>query len=341
MRAFAFTGSEAQLVEVSEPTLQADDDVIVRVELASVCRSDLNIVDGLERRVPAGRILGHEAVGTVVAAGMDVLIPHVGARVLLQAIWSCGACASCLAGTPVRCRVGTWQVGRDADGAHAEFVRVPNAIANTVVVPDVVDPIDALFLSDVFATARELAADHIRVGDYVLVLGSGPVGLAVGMLAKDAAAGTVVVIGRSAERAAHARRLGLIDTLDLELTDAGAAARDPLLVGADVVVDTIGTPASFRTGLDALAGGGTLCNIAAHRCAVSVPMDQVWSRDLVIRTGLVRGSSTRGLMHRTRDGLLAGGQLATDRFAFTDIAHAYAATRAGGQVVKVVVDVAG
>ena len=342
MRAFAYTGQgSTSVIETPDPTIVEDRDAIVRVELASACRSDLNIVDGLEPLVRSGRILGHEAVGTVVAGGDSVPSTLLGARVLVHAIWACGMCRGCMGAAPGGCPDRTWQVGRYLDGAHADFVRVPNASANLVAIPAEVHALDALFLADVFATAQELAIEHVRPDDAVLVLGSGPVGLAVAMLARARGTRSVIVAGRTPARLAHARRLGADRAVELDLSECPpvAAVRD--VIGTDrvdVAVDTVGTAGSFLAALAALGRRGTLCNIAAHRGTVPLPMDELWSCDITIKTGLVRGTSTESLMQDVLTGQLLSGQLATDMFTFATIEEAYRATRSGGPTIKVAIE---
>ena len=140
MRAVTFQApGEVQLDDVAEPELLAPDDAIVRVEASGICGSDLHIYHG---RVPVERgfTIGHEFVGTVVAAGDDVERVAVGDRVLGTFHTACATCASCLRGDYHRCRNGqTFGHGAnlgDLQGAQAELLLVPRANVGLRRVPE-------------------------------------------------------------------------------------------------------------------------------------------------------------------------------------------------------------
>src|SRR3954467_8794359 len=148
MRALVYHGpGQKAWEEVAKPTLQADTDAIVRVDAVTICGTDLHILKGDVPTVTDGRILGHEAVGTVEAVGASVKSVKAGDRVLVSCITSCGACRFCRDGRYGQCLGGGgWILGHLIDGTQAEYVRVPFADTSTCPVPVGVSDEEVLML---------------------------------------------------------------------------------------------------------------------------------------------------------------------------------------------------
>src|SRR3954451_360819 len=182
MRALVYHGpGQKAWEEVAKPTLQADTDAIVRVDAVTICGTDLHILKGDVPAVTDGRILGHEAVGTVEAVGTGVKNVRVGDRVLVSCITACGSCRFCREGHYGQCLGGGgWTLGHKIDGTQAEFVRVPFADTSTYPVPDGVPDEEVLMLADILPTSYEVGVRNGEVmpGDSVMVVGAGPTGLA-------------------------------------------------------------------------------------------------------------------------------------------------------------------
>ncbi len=140
MKALVYHGPGRKAWEdVPDATVQDPTDVVVRVDTTTICGTDLHILQGDVAAVTDGRILGHEAVGTVTAVGDAVKGFQVGDRVLVPAITKCGRCEYCQRGMPSHCQtVGGigWIFGHLIDGTQAEYVRVPYADTSLYVVPD-------------------------------------------------------------------------------------------------------------------------------------------------------------------------------------------------------------
>jgi alcohol dehydrogenase len=127
-----------------------------------------------------GRILGHEAVGTIVEVGSGVKTRRVGQRVLVSCISACGFCRFCREGHYGQCLGGGgWILGHLIDGTQAELVRVPFADTSTYPVPAGATDEDILMLADILPTSYEVGVLNGRVqpGDTVAVVGAGPIGL--------------------------------------------------------------------------------------------------------------------------------------------------------------------
>src|SRR6476620_2873212 len=181
MRALVYHGpGNKAWEEVPDPTLRADTDAIVRVDAVTICGTDLHILKGDVPEVTDGRILGHEAVGTVEAVGSGVKTLSVGDRVLVSCITSCGACRFCREGRYGQCvGGGGWILGHLIDGTQAEFVRVPFADTSTYAVPAGVPDEEVLMLADILPTGYEVGVlnGQVKPGDVIAVVGAGPIGL--------------------------------------------------------------------------------------------------------------------------------------------------------------------
>jgi len=191
MRAVTFQApGEVRVEEVPEPELIDAGDAIVQIEATGVCGSDLHIYHG---RVPVepGFTIGHEFVGTVLAAGSDVDRVAVGDRVLGCFHTACGTCVACVRGDYHRCVRGrTFGHGAklgDLQGAQAELLLVPNANLTLRRVPEGMSADVALFAGDVMGTGYHAVAHAgTRAGDTVAVLGAGQSALETSTLFAEA-----------------------------------------------------------------------------------------------------------------------------------------------------------
>lgn len=170
--------------EVPDPTIIEPTDVIARVDTTTICGTDLHILKGDVPAVEPGRILGHEAVGTITEVGAAVTELKVGDRVIIPAVTNCGKCSYCKKGQYSHCQtVGGigWIFGHLIDGTQAEYVRVPYAETSLHRVPEGLADDQVLFLTDALPTGFEIGIlnGNTKPGDTVAVIGAGPVGLGV------------------------------------------------------------------------------------------------------------------------------------------------------------------
>ncbi len=157
MRALVYHGpGNKAWEEVPEPQVIEDGDAVVRVDAVTICGTDLHILKGDVPAVTDGRILGHEAVGTVEAVGPAVRTVRPGDKVLVSCITACGTCRFCREGRYGLCvGGGGWILGHKIDGTQAEYVRVPFADTSVHPLPDGVPAQDVLMLADILPTGYE------------------------------------------------------------------------------------------------------------------------------------------------------------------------------------------
>jgi alcohol dehydrogenase len=239
MRALVYHGPSRKAWEDHpEPTLLEDTDAIVRVESVTICGTDLHILKGDVPAVTDGRILGHEAVGTVESVGGAVKNVKTGDRVLVSCITACGACRFCREGRYGQCLGGGgWILGHKIDGTQAEYVRVPFADTSTYPVPAGVSDEQVLMLADILPTGYEVGVlnGHVQPGDVVAVVGAGPIGLSAIMGARLFSPSHVVAIDLTDSRLEAAKEFGADVTVNNGREDALRAVQDLTGgLGADV-----------------------------------------------------------------------------------------------------------
>ena len=291
MRAVTFQApEEVRIDDVPEPELTAPDDAIVRVEASGICGSDLHIYHG-RFPVEPGFTIGHEFVGTVLAAGPGVTRVVVGDRVLGTFHVACATCSSCLRGEYHRCRNGrTFGHGSrlgNLQGAQAEQLVCPWADVNLRRVPDGMSDDVALFAGDVMGTGYHAVAHAgMKEGDTVAILGLGPVGLCAVQAAVAGGAARVFAVDSVAERLAIAGSFG---ATPLHLTEDDVKAQIRAATdgtGADVVVDAVGDPAPLGMAISLARDAGTVSGVGAYAGKGEVPLGLAWLKCLDLKLGL-------------------------------------------------------
>jgi alcohol dehydrogenase len=328
MRALVYHGpGQRAWEEVPDPEITDDGDVIVRVDATTICGTDLHILAGDVPEVRPGRILGHEAVGTVVEAGDNVHRLRLGDRVLVSCISACGSCQFCREGRYGQClEGGGWVLGHSIDGTQAQYVRVPYADTSTYRIPDGAQDEEILMLADILPTGYEVGvlAGGVRPGDVVAVVGAGPVGLSAIACARLFSPSHVIAIDLSDTRLKEARAFGADVTVNDATEDAAAVIRDLTgRLGADVAIEAAGTPATFELAVKLARPGGRIANIGVHGHPALLHLEEQWARDITITTGLVDASSTPTLMRLAATGQLDAGRFVTHRFGMNDFERAY------------------
>jgi alcohol dehydrogenase len=335
MRALVYHGPGIKAwEEVPKPEIMADTDAIVRVDATTICGTDLHILKGDVPIVTDGRILGHEAVGTVESVGSGVKTVKAGDRVLVSCVSVCGTCRFCREGRPGQCLGGGgWILGYLIDGTQAEYVRVPFADASTYPVPDGAADEDILMLADILPTGYEVGVLNggVRPGDVVAVVGAGPVGLSAIMGASLYSPSRIVAIDLADSRLEAAKLFGADVTVNNSREDAVEAVRSLTGgLGADVTIEAVGMPGTFELAVELVRPGGRIANIGVHGAPATLHLEEQWIRDITITTGLVDAYSTPTLLRLLASGHVDAGRFITHRFALGQMDEAYSVfARAG------------
>ena len=237
MLAVEWDGIALRVADRSMPMVDADS-ALVRVHLAGVCNTDLELIKGY---MGFRGVLGHEFVGTVAEGPAQ----WTGRRVVGEINFACRRCATCRSGLPRHCSTRRVMGILDADGAFAEYVALP--VANLHGVPDGVSDDAAVFAEPLAAAFEILAQVRVAAGATCVVLGDGKLGLLVAQVLAQAG-GRVLAVGKHDDKLAILRRRG-IDTVPLEHWDRARS---------DIVVEATGSPAGFALAVAATRPRGTL-----------------------------------------------------------------------------------
>ncbi|GAS93668.1 dehydrogenase [Mycolicibacterium canariasense] len=263
MRAVVVDGvGQIHVVDHPDPTLPGPDGAIIEVSATGICGSDLHFLEG-HYPIVEPVALGHEAVGTVVEIGSDVHRVEVGDQVLVSSVAGCGHCSGCATRDPIRCLGGPHIFGSGAlGGAQAELLAVPGADFQLLALPDAIDTEQALLLTDNLATGWAAAkrAD-IPIGGTVTVIGLGPVGMCAVQSAFALGAATVFAVDPVPTRRAWAATRGAVPVDP----PAGQSVREYTDgLGADSVIDAVGTDTSINDAIGTVRTGGTVSIVGVH-----------------------------------------------------------------------------
>ena len=328
MRALVYHGPGRKAwEEVPKPGIIADTDAIVRVNAVTICGTDLHILKGDVPAVTDGRILGHEAVGTVETVGNGVKTVQAGDRVLVSCISACGACRYCREGHAGQCLGGGgWILGHKIDGTQAEYVRVPFADTSTYPVPDGASDEEILMLADILPTAYEVGVLNggVRPGDVVAIVGAGPIGLAAIVGARLFSPSHIVSIDLADARLEAAKKFGA----DITVNNAGQDPMDVIKLltdglGADVAIEAVGVPATFELAARLVRPGGRIANIGVHGEPATLHLEELWIKNVTITTGLVNAYSTGTLLKLVTGHQLDAAKFITHHFGLDEFDQAY------------------
>jgi alcohol dehydrogenase len=327
MKALVYHGpGQRSWEQVADPVLQSDTDVIVGVDAVTICGTDLHILKGDVPEVEPGRVLGHEAVGTVEEVGSAVRSVRPGDHVLVSCIAGCGTCRFCREARYGQCTSGGgWALGHTIDGVQAEYARVPFADLSTHVLPSNVSDETAVLLADILPTSYEVGvlAGQVRPGDVVVIVGAGPIGLAAVMTSKLYSPSRIVVVDPAAPRRDAAKRIGadvVVDATD-EVSELVSSLTGGL--GADVAMEAVGVPETFELCTELVRPGGHVANIGVHGASATLHLESLWIKDVTITTGLVDTSTTPTLLRLLAEGQIDPSPLITHRYPLGQMMEAY------------------
>lgn len=312
-------------------------DALVKITTTTICGTDVHILRG-EYPVRKGLIVGHEPVGVIAGLGAAVSGYREGQRVIAGAITPSGHSYASLAGAlsqdgagaPHGYKpIGGWRFGNTIDGCQAEYVRVPDAMANLAPIPDGLTDEQVLMCPDILSTGFGGAErGRIRIGDVVAVFAQGPIGLCATAGARLRGASTIFGVDTVPARLAMARRLGADHVIDFQRVDP---VEEILRLtggrGVDVAIEALGSQATFEACLRVLRPGGVLSSLGVYSQDLRVPLGPFAAGlgDHTIVTTLCPGGKERmrRLMGVVASGRVDLGPLVTHRFALDDIEQAY------------------
>jgi (R,R)-butanediol dehydrogenase/meso-butanediol dehydrogenase/diacetyl reductase len=334
MRAAAYVGDQTIRLEEREPEEPAPGQVRLDVAYVGICGTDLHIKHGaMDARVTLPAVIGHEMSGTVAAIGEGVTEWSPGDQVTVMPLRWCGDCAACRAGHRHVCARLVF-VGIDAPGALQQswtidedlVVRLPEGL-----------PLDQAALAEPLAVAvHDVRRSGLAAGGRALVVGGGPIGLLIALVA--ASEGIDVLVSEpNAFRRAIAEQVG-VRTVDPLAEDVAAAVDEWTDGGVDVAFEVSGSGPGLTAATHALRVRGRLVVVAIHSQPVPVDLFRVFWRELELAGARVY---ERTDFERAVE-LLAAGAIPTASLISAVVpleqaAEAFAALEGGGDVLKVLV----
>jgi alcohol dehydrogenase len=329
MRAAVFHGpGNVRVEQVADPELEQDTDVIVRVTDSAVCGADLWAYRGYGGAI--GARTGHEFVGVIESIGSEVRSWRIGDVVLAPPGWSDGTCGYCRAGLTSSCVDGGVWGEPGHDGAHGEFVRVPQSDSTLLLVPAELakDPAAALGLTCALPTAHHaVVSAGVGWGSTVVVVGDGAVGLSAVQAARRLGAAHIVAVGHHEDRLQTAREFGADELVDASI-DASDAVEEVMALtgGAGSVIECVGSQSSWAISVAVARDGGRIGHVGTPHPVEWVDLSRLFDRNITLAGGLVPARSyLPDLLRAAADGTLNPTAIVDLVLPLSEIVDAYAA----------------
>ncbi|MFV0383109.1 NAD(P)-dependent alcohol dehydrogenase [Paracoccus sp. (in: a-proteobacteria)] len=314
------------------------NDALMRVTTTTICGTDIHILKG-EYPVEKGLIIGHEPVGVIEKLGSAVTGFTEGQRVIAGAITPsgysnaclCGFCSQDGAGTKHGWKpIGGWKFGNTIDGCQAEYVLIPDAMANLAAIPDDLTDEQVLMCPDIMSTGFAGAENgNIRIGDTVAIFAQGPIGLCATAGARLMGASRIIAVDGIPARLDMARRMGADEVVDITASNDPVGAIMELTDGrgVDVSIEALGLQTTFESALRVLRPGGTLSSLGVYSTDLRIPLDALAAGlgEKTIRTALCPGGKERmrRMIDLVESGRIDTKSLVTHRYGLDQIEDAY------------------
>ncbi len=280
MRAAVFEGNGVlKIKEVDVPLIQKTDDLIVEVEMCSICGTDVHIMEVPPGYIAKpGTILGHELVGKVIAVGTGVKKLKVGDRVVTNPNDYCGVCAYCQHNLPNLCE-NIIPMGIGADGGFAEYVRVSEKVAHKIA--DDLPPEIAAFAEPLACLINGLNKIPVSPSDSVHIFGAGPIGLLFVQMLKACGAYPIIVSEPVSLRREYAVTCGADFVIDPTKENVAEFVKGKTGIGADYAVDVVGS--QMWEAIKAVRKGGTVLLFGFNAKAKPVvEQHQITNREVAV-----------------------------------------------------------
>ncbi len=309
-----------------------EGEILLKIEVCGVCGTDVHIVEGTSRSTPPV-VLGHEFAGTIEDAGASHFTQ--GQKVAVDPNIACGTCFYCRRGLVHLCE-NLRALGVDIDGGMAEYCIVP--ASQMYILPDNMPAHASAFVEPVSCAIHGIDRANIHIGDTVVILGGGTIGLIMLQLAKSAGAARIFVVEPLGHKRELALRVGADEVIDPKATDVRAMIFDLTGVGADVVIECAGKVQTAQSSLELVRRGGTVEFFGVCSIGETFPLEpnKVYSKELTIVGSYVNPHTFSRSIAVLASGKVRVDKFQLDRFPLDGVHEAMAYQREGRTIKSII-----
>ncbi len=277
MKAAYYTGNNSFTIESAQPVEPGEDEVQVSVAYCGICGSDLHVFHGaMDARVGTHRVIGHEMSGKIIALGENIQGFDPGDPVVVRPLSACGDCPACQRGHAHICQI-LKVLGIDIDGAFQQIWTVPAHIIHKI--PADLDLKHAALIEPVAVACHDVRRARLAAGEDALVIGGGPIGMLIAMVAKHLGA-KVVLSEVNPYRLELAQSLGFATLNPQKVNVANEIYAQTANKGADVIFEVSGTQAGVDTMTEAAATRCRIVMVAIHSTKPTVDLFKFFWREI-------------------------------------------------------------
>lgn len=328
---------DEEKIEVKDfpiPEIEQETDAIVEINYASICTSDIHIIKGKVPRAKKGIILGHEGVGKIFKIGKEIKKFKIGNHVSINCITFCNECYFCNKGYINNCEKGGWEIGCRINGTLAKYVRIPMADSSLNLIPNTemedeysdLDDKDFLLVGDALSSGYfGIDLGKVKNGDWVGVIGCGPVGLCSLICGKLKGA-KLIAFDINNKCLNYAKKCGLANYYinpndfksDEELTKKIGEICG-VQRGCDCTIEVAGTEQSFQMAWKITRPNGIVSLVAMYEKNQELPLPIMYGKNLIFKTGGVDAVNCDYLIKLIKEKKISMKELITHEFIFEDV----------------------
>jgi 2-desacetyl-2-hydroxyethyl bacteriochlorophyllide A dehydrogenase len=327
---------KSHVLSVTDKPLRSlgEGEILVKVQNCGVCGTDVHIVEGTSRSSPPV-VLGHEYAGIVEDIAKDVDGFKAGQRVAIDPNIACGICFYCRRGLVHLCS-NLRALGVDIDGGMAEYCIVP--VKQAYEIPANLSAEASAFIEPVSCAVHGIDKANIAVGDTVVILGGGTIGLLMLQLAKNAGAARVIVVEPLEHKRKIAKALGADEVINPTEQDVRLVVMDITKVGADTVIECVGKPQTMQLAIEIARRGGTVefFGVAPIGQTISVEPNLVYFKELTIVGSYVNPNTFSRAISVLQSGKVRMDKFQIDTFPLDGVHEALAFQREGKTIKSII-----
>lgn len=312
--------NELKIIEMEKPQITAEDNVLVKIQAAGICGSDVGIYHGTNAAATYPRVIGHEMVGEVVEVGPGVTKVKLGDRVIIDQVTSCGTCYACRHNRGNVC--GNLKVrGVHIDGGYREYMAVPEK--DCYLLPDFLSYEDAVMIEPTTIAIQSCSRAELCEEDTLLILGCGALGSSILRIARLSGA-KIIVADVVDDKLEEALKKGADYAINLTKEDIVAKAREYTEgYGPTVSIDAACTKDSLATLLELTGNAGRVITMGFSIAPTEVTQFKITSKELDVRGSRLQNKKFQTAIDLINEGKLHLEGSISHRFHFTDAQAAF------------------